>query len=58
MTQAPALSPDGCRIAFDARPAAAPANGFQGAPTLKVLTLCDAKALTAQAAATGRKKVR
>jgi hypothetical protein len=58
MTQAPALSPDGCRIAFDARPAAAIANGFPGAPTLKVLTLCDAKALTAQAAPTGRKKVR
>ncbi len=58
MTQAPALSPDGCRIAFDARPAAAIANGFPDAPTLKVLTLCDAKALTAQAAATGRKKLR
>jgi hypothetical protein len=42
MTQAPAVSPDGCRIAFDARPAGATGNGFPTAPTVKVLTLCDA----------------
>jgi hypothetical protein len=41
MTQPPALSPDGCRLAFDARPAGVAANGFPGAPTIKVLTLCD-----------------
>ena len=41
MSQPLAVSPDGCRIAFDARPAAAVANGFPDAPTLKVLTLCD-----------------
>ena len=43
MSQPVALSPDGCRIAFDARPAGAVANGFPGAPTVKVLTLCDAR---------------
>jgi hypothetical protein len=41
MSQPLAVSPDGCRIAFDARPAGAIANGFPGAPTVKVLTLCD-----------------
>jgi hypothetical protein len=41
MTQAVAVSPDGCRIAFDARPATPVANGYPAAPTLKVLTLCD-----------------
>ena len=47
MSQPVAVSPDGCRIAFDARPATAPANGFPGAPTVKVLTLCDAVSLAA-----------
>jgi len=41
MSQPIAVSPNGCRIAFDARPAAAIANGFPGTPTVKVLTLCD-----------------
>ena len=45
------------RIAFDARPAGAIANGFPGAPTLKVLTLCDASLPTAATAA-GHKKIR
>ena len=53
MTQALAVSPDGCRIAFDARPASAIANGFPGAPTVKVLTLCDG---ALPATSTGRKK--
>jgi hypothetical protein len=56
MTQAPAVSPDGCRIAFDARPAGAIANGFPGAPTVKVLTLCDGNPPTASTAA-GKKKL-
>ena len=51
MSQPPAVSPDGCRIAFDARPAAAAANGFPDAPTLKVLTLCDGALPTAPTAA-------
>ena len=55
MSQPVAVSPDGCRIAFDARPAAAVANGFPGAPTVKVLTLCDA---SLPATAAGRKKIR
>ena len=55
MTQALAVSPDGCRIAFDARPAGTIANGFPGAPTVKVLTLCDGSLPTASTAA-GRKK--
>ena len=55
MTQALAVSPDGCRIAFDARPAGAIINGFPGAPTVKVLTLCDAS-LPAAPTAAGRKK--
>ena len=55
MTQALAVSPDGCRIAFDASPAGTIANGFPGAPTVKVLTLCDGSLPTASTAA-GRKK--
>jgi hypothetical protein len=57
MTQAVAVSPDGCRIAFDARPATAVANGYPASPTLKVLTLCDGKlpvAPTAKGRAKGR----
>jgi hypothetical protein len=57
MTQAPVVSPDGCRIAFDARPASAIANGFPTAPTVKVLTLCDGS-LPAAATAAGKKKAR
>ncbi len=57
MSQAPVVSPDGCRVAFDARPASAIANGFPTAPTLKVLTLCDAS-LPAAPTAAGRRKVR
>ncbi len=57
MSQPLAVSPDGCRIAFDARPAGAVANGFPGAPTLKVLTLCDGSLPTAPTA-TGHKKSR
>jgi hypothetical protein len=41
MSQALAVSPDGCRIAFDARPAGVVANGYPTSPTVKVLTLCD-----------------
>ncbi|MFL6698476.1 MAG: DUF4124 domain-containing protein [Vitreoscilla sp.] len=52
-----AVSPDGCRIAFDARPASAIGNGFADAPTVKVLTLCDGAAPTAPTAA-GKKKLR
>ena len=52
MSQPVAVSPDGCRIAFDARPAGAIANGFPDAPTVKVLTLCDGTAPTAA----GKKK--
>jgi hypothetical protein len=55
MSQPVAVSPDGCRIAFDARPAGAIANGFPDAPTLKVLTLCDA---SLPATSAGRKKGR
>ena len=44
MSQPVAVSPDGCRIAFDAKPAAAIANGFADAPTVKVMTLCEPKA--------------
>ena len=57
MSQAVAVSPDGCRIAFDARPAAPVANGYPTAPTLKVLTLCDG-ALAAAPTAAGHKKGR
>lgn len=55
MSQAVAVSPDGCRIAFDARPATAIATGFPASPTLKVLTLCDG-ALPATASAAGARK--
>jgi len=51
MTQALAVSPDGCRIAFDARPATPVGNGYPAAPTLKVLTLCDGALPTAPTAA-------
>ena len=54
-TQAVAVSPDGCRIAFDARPANAIANGFPAAPTLKVITLCDAVSLAGAPTGAGRK---
>jgi len=55
MSQPIAVSPNGCHIAFDARPAAAVANGFPGAPTVKVLTLCDG---SLPAPAAGRRKAR
>ena len=55
MSQPLAVSPDGCRIAFDARPASAIANGFPDAPTVKVLTLCDG---TLPPPAAGKKKTR
>ena len=54
MSQPLAISPNGCRIAFDARPAAAMANGFPGAPTVKVLTLCDG---SLSATAAGKKNI-
>ena len=54
MSQPVAVSPNGCRIAFDARPAGAIANGSPGSPTVKVITLCDGRAPTAA----GRKKAR
>ncbi len=57
MSQAVAVSPDGCRIAFDARAATPLANGYPDAPTLKVLTLCDG-ALPAAPSAAGKKKGR
>jgi hypothetical protein len=58
MSQAVAVSPDGCRIAFDARPAAAIANGFPASPTVKVITLCDAISLAGEPTAAGaRRKV-
>jgi hypothetical protein len=57
MSQPLAVSPDGCRIAFDARPAGAIANGFPGAPTIKVLTLCDPSARLAPTAG-GKKHAR
>ena len=57
MSQPVAVSPDGCRIAFDARPAGAVPNGFPDSPTVKVLTLCDGKLPTAPTGA-GRKKSR
>jgi hypothetical protein len=59
LSQAVAVSPDGCRIAFDARPAAAIANGFADAPTVKVITLCDAVGAAGGPTAAGaRKKAR
>ena len=57
MSQAVAVSPDGCRIAFDARAAKPLGNGYPDAPTLKVLTLCDGALPTAPTAA-GKKKGR
>ena len=57
MTQELTVSPDGCRIAFDARPAGAVSNGFPASPTVKVLTLCDGSLPTAPTGA-GRKKSR
>jgi hypothetical protein len=51
MSQPVAVSPDGCRIAFDARPGGPIANGFPDAPTIKVLTLCDGSARLAATAA-------
>jgi hypothetical protein len=56
MSQPLAISPDGCRIAFDARPASPIANGFPDAPTVKVLTLCDGNPPTASTAG-GKKKL-
>ena len=56
MSQALAVSPDGCRIAFDALPATAIATGYPAAPTLKVLTLCDGALPTAPTAAGKRRK--
>ena len=44
MSQPLAVSPDGCRVAFDARPAGATGNGYPASPTVKVLTLCDGSA--------------
>lgn len=58
MSQALALSPDGCRIAFDARSSSAIANGYPTAPTVKVLTLCDGALPTSPTAAGGHKKAR
>jgi hypothetical protein len=58
MSQAVAVSPDGCRIAFDARSAMPLATGFPASPTLKVLTLCDGALPTVPTAAGGRKKAR
>ena len=56
MSQPLAVSPDGCRIAFDARPAGAVSNGFPDSPTVKVLTLCDGALSTAPTAA-GKRKI-
>ncbi len=56
LSQAVAVSPDGCHIAFDAKPAAAIANGFPGAPTVKVMTLCTAADKPAKVA--GSRKAR
>jgi hypothetical protein len=42
MTQQVAVSPDGCRIAFDAPPVSLVAAPFTGAPTVKVIELCTA----------------
>jgi hypothetical protein len=57
MSQPLAVSPDGCRIAFDARPAGPTGNGFPAAPTVKVLTLCDGT-LPAAPTATGKRRIR
>ena len=36
-----AISPNGCRIAFDPRQGGAIGNGVAAAPTVKVIALCD-----------------
>ena len=54
LSQPVAVSPDGCRIAFDSRQGGAPAKGVAGAPPVKVITLCDGSVPVA----TGRKKTR
>ena len=41
MTQQVAVSPDGCRIAFDTAPVTPVAAPFTGAPTIKVMELCS-----------------
>jgi len=48
LSQPVAVSPDGCRIAFDSRPGGAIGNGVAGAPTVKVITLCDGSAPAAR----------
>jgi len=58
MSQPVAVSPDGCRIAFDARPATPLTSGYPDSPTLKVLTLCDGALPAAPTAAGNRKKGR
>jgi len=58
MSQAVAVSPDGCRIAFDARPAGVVANGYPASPTVKVLTLCDGNLPAVATGAGVRKKAR
>ena len=54
LSQPVAISPNGCRIAFDSRQGGAIGNGVAGAPTVKVIALCDGSV----PAATGRKKTR
>jgi hypothetical protein len=54
LSQPVAVSPNGCRIAFDSRAGGAIGSGVAGAPTVKVITLCDGSV----PAATGRKKTR
>jgi hypothetical protein len=54
-SQAIAVSPDGCRVAFDARFAGVSTNGFAASPTVKVITLCDAATLAGAPTASGRK---
>jgi hypothetical protein len=39
MSQPPQVAPDGCSVAFDAKPAK-PARAFAGDPTFKVIELC------------------
>ena len=56
MSQPVAVSPDGCRIAFDAKPAAAIANGFADAPTVKVMTLCEPPKASGKGDASARRK--
>ena len=54
ISQPVAVSPDGCRIAFDSRQGGGIGNSVAGAPTVKVITLCDGSAPVAA----GRKKAR